>query len=131
MSFGSAAYERARAETTLPRRVPGFMHELQVVAIKVGDIGRVVTGSEVSPVGRLALVDSAGADCGRVGCVNCFVALAHDAEVQARLAERALAQPDARSHSGAGDVCGVAEAVKVRDTGGASGRVVVPDFAPA
>ena len=107
------------------------MHELQAVAIKVGDIGRVVTGSEVSPVGRLALVDSTGADCGRVGCVNCFVALADDTEVQACLAERALAQPDARSDSGAGDLCGVAEAVKVRDTGGASGRVVVPDFAPA
>src|SRR5262249_44538710 len=39
--------------------------------------------------------------------------------------------PDARSGSGAGDVRGVAEAVKVRDTGGASGRVVVPGFAPA
>src|SRR5215469_3065884 len=107
------------------------MHERQSVAIKVGDVGSVVTGSEVSPVGRLALVDSIGADCGRVGCVNCFVALTHDAKVQACLAGRALAQPDARSDSGARDVCGVAEAVKVRDTGGASSRVVVPDFAPA
>src|SRR5215469_235319 len=107
------------------------MHEFQAVAIKINDIGRVVTVREVSPVGRLALVDSPGANCGTVGGVNCFVALAHYAEVQARLAGRALAQPDARSDSGAGDVCGVAEAVKVRDTGGASGRVVVPDFAPA
>jgi hypothetical protein len=54
------------------------MYELQAVAIKVGGIGRIVSGSEVSPVGRLALVDSTGADCGRVSCVNCFVALAYD-----------------------------------------------------
>src|SRR6516225_1362053 len=43
------------AATTLPRRVPGFMHELQAVAIKVGDIGRVVSGSALPGDGHLNL----------------------------------------------------------------------------
>jgi len=57
------------------------MYELQAVTMKIGDISRLVGRCEVCSVGRLALVNPTGADRGRVGRVNCLLALAHDARV--------------------------------------------------
>ena len=86
---------------------------------------------KVCAVGRPNLVDATGADRGGVGGINGVVRVAHDAEVQARLAGLALAQPDARSDSGGGYVGVVAETVKVRDGARARGGVVLTEFTPA
>ncbi|MFD5540685.1 Tn3 family transposase [Streptomyces sp. NPDC127079] len=45
---------------------PCLMHELEAVAVEVGDVGGVVAGGEVGPVRRCALVDSARRDSGGV-----------------------------------------------------------------
>ena len=83
-SQAGQAFARVRTASALgglARRIPGFVHELQAVAIEVGDVGGVVAGSEVCSLGGHALVDAAGLHRGRVRDINVFVAVAHDAEV--------------------------------------------------
>lgn len=81
--------------TQLARGIPCLVHELQVIAVKVGDVGSVVAGREVGPVGGLTFVCATCFDGGGVRTVHGLVAVTHDAQVKAGLARLALAEPDA------------------------------------
>jgi hypothetical protein len=65
---------RLAAAGDLTHRIPGFMNKLQAVVVEVRDVGRVIAGSEVCPLTRLALVDAARLDRGLVGSISGFVA---------------------------------------------------------
>jgi hypothetical protein len=71
------------------------VYELQVVAVKVGDVGGVVAGREVGPVGGLTFVGATCFDGGGVRRIHSLVAVTHEAQVEAGLAKLALAEPDA------------------------------------
>nr|WP_231387976.1 rhomboid-like protein [Mycobacterium sp. 360MFTsu5.1] len=97
----------------LARHVPCLMDELQPIAVDIGDVRRVVTGCKVGAVGRRSLVDAAGPDGCSIGGVNGVGAVAHDAEVEPRLAAVALTQPDTGADARTGYVRGVADAKEI------------------
>src|SRR5690242_18066771 len=86
---------RMRGERSARTRVPSLMHELQAVAVKVGDVGGVVAGREVGSVGGLTFVGTTCFDGGGVRSIHSFVAVTHQAQVEAGLARLALTEPDA------------------------------------
>jgi len=107
------------------------MDELQSVAIEVGNVGGVVAGGEVGPVGWLALVDTACLDRSRVGRIDSLVTPADDAQVEACLTRLARPEPDARSDPVASAVDVVAKPEQVRDALGTGCGAVAAALAPA
>lgn len=67
------------------------MNYLQVVAVEVADVGRVVARPEVGPRFRLAFALSARFDGGSIGGVDLGVVIGDNPEIQAGLARLPLA----------------------------------------
>ena len=70
--------------------VPRLVDELKTIAVEVGDVGGVVAGGEVGPIGWFTFVGAARFDCRRVGGVDQFIGVADDPEVEPGLAALAL-----------------------------------------
>ena len=58
------------------------MHELNSVAVEVGDVGGAVARGKVGAICRFAFVVAAGFDCSGVGGVNQFIRVADDPEIE-------------------------------------------------
>ena len=114
----------------MPLGVPCFVHELNTVAVEVGNVGGVVARREVGAIRRFAFVGGAGPDCGGVGGVDPFVGVADDPEIEPGFAGFAPAQPDARSDRLAGAVYVITDSEKIGDALGARGSAVIAERAP-
>jgi hypothetical protein len=72
--FGFATAVDQYATRNSPRWISAsdstLLHELQLVTVKVADIGRVVAGREIRTVSRLPLVDATGFDRGGIRGVD-------------------------------------------------------------
>src|SRR5262249_14390882 len=107
-----------------------LVNYLQVVAVEVADVSRVVARPEVGPRFWSAFALSACFDGGSIGGVDLGVVIGDDPEIEAGLTRLALAEPAAGADGVARTVGGVTEPVKVGNTRRASGRVVVAQLAP-
>ena len=79
----------------MPLGVPRLAYEFNAIAVEVGDVGGVVTRGEVDAIRWFTFVGGAGFDCSCVSCVDQFIGVAYDPEVESGFAEFALTQPDA------------------------------------
>ena len=126
--LSAGSYVGLKDGVALP--VPRLVHEFQPVPIEVGDVGGVVTGREVGPIGRRPVVDTPRFDGRGEGSINRIVAVADDPKIEARFPRLAPAKPDARANAPSGGVGVIAQPVQVGHVLRTRRRVIVSKPAP-